>query len=57
MISGGVFASLPSQKGQKLLLIGWGVDLKSVGLADLSEAIITQRPDTGSFLNSGICFS
>jgi hypothetical protein len=57
MISGGVFSSLPSQKGQKLLLIGWGVDLKSVGLEALSEAMITQRPETGSFLNSDIFFS
>jgi hypothetical protein len=54
MISGGVFSSLPSQKGQESLLMGWWVDLKSVGLEALSEAMITQRPETGSFLNSGI---
>jgi hypothetical protein len=52
--SGGVLSSLPSQKGQKLLLMIWGFVLKSVGLAALSVAIITQRPETGSLLNSGI---
>ncbi len=53
----GVLSSLPSQKGQKLPSFFCVLVSKSVGLAALSVATITQRPETGSLLNSGICFS
>jgi hypothetical protein len=54
-ISGGVPASLPSQNGQGALLWGAGAGgLKSLGRLARSLAMITHRPNIGSFLNSGI---
>src|SRR3972149_10379240 len=54
IISGGVLSSLPSQNGQYPPLIGCGSVLKSVGLIALSVAMITHRPEMGSFRSSGI---
>jgi hypothetical protein len=54
MISGGVLSSLPGQKGQNPLLIGFLGTLKSEGLLPLSVEIITHRPVTGSLRSSDI---
>jgi hypothetical protein len=45
---------LPGQNGQNPVLAGGFGMLKSDGLLPLSVEIITQRPVTGSFLNSDI---
>jgi len=54
IISGGVWVSLPSQKGQLLLFANTGGILKSSGRLARSPATIIHLPRIGSFLNSGI---
>jgi hypothetical protein len=54
MISGGVFASLPAQNGQKLAaLMSARSREKSLGRLERSVEMITHRPVIGSFRSSG----
>src|SRR5579871_4112711 len=54
MISGGVLLSLPGQNGQKGVPLMTTVSReKSLGRLERSVDMITQRPMTGSFRNSG----
>jgi hypothetical protein len=49
-------SSLPGQNGQAYVALAWVLVVKCVGRRLRSVEMITQRPTTGSFLNSGMSF-